>query len=279
MPRDTRRLTLWLSLFLVALLALAGCAAPASQPQAGPAQEQAAEPPAEVAADACLADGTVVVGTNAEYRPFEFVDENGNIVGFDIDLMDALAQRAGFDVQYVNTKWDGIFVALANGEFEAVISAVTITPERAQVVDFSDPYFNAGQAIAVRADDNRIQGPDDLDENIVVGVQLGTTGDIWVTDNTNASVQRFEETPLAIQALANGDVDAVVVDAPTLADYIRANPELNLKIVGEPFTDELYGIAVRKDCPSLLQAINNALAQVRQDGTYDQIFDQWFGVQ
>lgn len=220
---------------------------------------------------------SIVVGTNAEYQPFEFVDENGEIVGFDIDLMNALAEVANLDVEYVNTKWDGIFVALASGEFDAVISAVTITEERREVVDFTEPYFNAGQGIAVQADNETIASVDDLTADVTVGVQLGTTGDFYVTDEMDVNVARFDETPLAITALANGDVDAVVADAPTLADYIRANPDLDLKVVGEPFTDELYGIAVNKDLPDVLAALNAALAQIQADGTYDAIYDEWFG--
>lgn len=220
---------------------------------------------------------SIVVGTNAEYQPFEFVDENGDIVGFDIDLMNALAEAANLEIEYVNTKWDGIFVALAGGEFDAVISAVTITEERQEVVNFTEPYFNAGQGIAVQVDNDTIASVDDLTGDVTVGVQLGTTGDFYITDETDAEVARFDETPLAITALANGDVDAVVADAPTLADYIRANPDLNLKVVGEPFTDELYGIAVNKDLPDVLAALNDALEQIQSDGTYDAIYDEWFG--
>lgn len=279
-----KRMWMLVALLLVATLALAACGggkqqeeapAPAAQEEAAPTTEEAA-PTAEEAAPA--EEGAVVkVGTNAEYQPFEFVDADNNIVGFDIDLMNALAEEAGLNIEYVNTKWDGIFVALAGGEFDAVISAVTITDERKQVVDFTDPYFNAGQAIAVRSDNDTIKGVDDLVEGVTVGVQLGTTGDIYVTDNLNVDVKRFDEAPLAIQALANGDIDAVVTDAPTLADYIKANSELGLKMVGEPFTDELYGIAVNKDEPDLLAALNEALATIKENGTYDAIYTDWFG--
>lgn len=272
----------WMMIALVAVfaLALAACAAPvaapapAAEPAAGEATESA---PAESAAPA--GDMPVIkVGTNAEYQPFEFVDENGEIVGFDVDIVNEIGARAGFEVEWVNTRWDGIFVALANGEFNAVASAVTITDERKQTIDFSDPYFNAGQSIAVRADNADITGPDSLTEGIRVGVQLGTTGDIWLTDNTQADVQRFEDNPLAVQALAAGDLDAVVADAPTLADIIRANPELNLKMVGEPFTEEFYGIGIRKGQDDLKAQINEALASMREDGTYDEIYNKWFGM-
>ena len=272
-----------LAILLVAVLALAACggggqqdtapAEPAAQEEAATEGEGAEEP----AAEAPATSGAVVVGTNAEYQPFEFVDANGDIIGFDIDLMNALAEEAGLEIEFVNTKWDGIFVALANGEFDAVISAVTITPERGEVVDFTEPYFNAGQAVAVRGDNDAIAGVESLVEGISVGVQLGTTGDIYATDNLPVEVSRFDETPLAIQALANGDVDAVVADAPTLADYIKANPDLGLKVVGEPFTDEFYGIAVNKERTDVLDALNAALATVQENGVYDELFATWFG--
>ena len=219
--------------------------------------------------------GTVVIGLNAEYPPFENVDEDGNLVGFDVDLMTAIAEEAGFEFEWVNTRWDGIFVALASGEFDAVISAATITAERAETVDFSDPYFNAGQSITIRADSD-ILGPDDL-AGLKVGVQLGTTGDIWLSDETDAEVVRYDENTLAFQALANGDVDAAVADSPTAIDIVQANPEMNLKVLPDAYTDELYGIAVNKDRPDLLEAINAGLAAIRENGTYDEIYDKWFG--
>ncbi|NOZ70689.1 MAG: transporter substrate-binding domain-containing protein [Chloroflexi bacterium] len=219
----------------------------------------------------------ITVGTNAEYPPFESVDEGGNIIGFDIDLMNAIAKAAGFEVEFVNTRWDGIFVALASGEFDAVISAATITDERKQTVDFSAPYFNAGQTLAVKIGSD-IKSVDDLSGKRV-GVQLGTTGDIWASENTDAEVVRYDEITLAFQALAQGDIDAVINDAPTSAAIIKANPEMGVTIVGEPFTEEFYGIAVNKNRPEVLAAINAGLATVRATGEYDEIYNKWFGVE
>jgi len=220
--------------------------------------------------------GEVVIGCNAEYPPFEYVDEDGNIVGFDPELMAAIAEEAGFEFEFVNTRWDGIFVALASGEFDAVISAATITAERAETVNFSDPYFEAGQMIAVRADTTDIAGPDDL-AGRPVGVQLGTTGDIWLTDDTGAEVVRYDENTLAFQALANGDVDAAVADGPTAIDIIQANPEMNLKVLDGVYTEEQYGIAVNKDRQDILEAINKGLAAVKTSGKYDEIYEKYFG--
>jgi len=220
--------------------------------------------------------GPVVIGLNAEYPPFENVDEDGNLVGFDVDLMTAIAEEAGFEFEWVNTRWDGIFVALASGEFDAVISAATITEERAETVNFSDPYFDAGQAITVRDDNTDILGPDDL-SGVKVGVQLGTTGDIWLSEETDAEVVRYDENTLAFQALANGDVDAAVADNTTAIEIVKANPEMNLKFLPDVYTKEQYGIAVNKDRTDLLEAINEGLAAIRENGTYDEIYDKYFG--
>jgi polar amino acid transport system substrate-binding protein len=217
------------------------------------------------------------IGTNAEYPPLEAVDQAGKIVGFDPDLIAAIAQKAGFKYELVNTRWDGIFVALQSGEFDAVISAATITDERRQTVDFSDPYLSAGQMLAVRMDDkDKIKSPADL-AGKKVGVQLGTTGDIWASENTKAEVVRYDEITLAFQALANKDVDAVLNDGPTSGAIVMANPQMNVTLVGETFTEELYGIAVNKGKPELLQAINKGLAAVKADGTYDKLHQKWFG--
>jgi len=219
--------------------------------------------------------GVVKVGTNAEYQPFESVDANGNIVGIDPDLMAALAKAAGFEYKFINTRWDGIFVALASGEFDAVMSAATITEERKQTVDFSDPYFNAGQVLTVKIG-SAIKTPKDVDGK-KVGVQLGTTGDIWVSQNTKAEVVRYDEVTLAFQALSQGDVDAVVADGPTSASIVKANPEMGVVVVGEPFTEEYYGVAVNKNRQDVLAAINKGLAAIKASGEYDTIVKKWLG--
>ena len=280
---NRRRLLGFVTILTVLVTLVAACGAPATEaPTEAPAEEPTeapteapTEPPAEEEEEGL---GTVVIGTNAEYPPFEYVDEEGNITGFDIDLMEAVAQAAGFDYEFVNTRWDGIFVALASGEFDAVASAATITEEREEMVDFSDPYFNAGQRIVVQAGETEIEGPEDL-AGKRVGVQLGTTGDIWLTDETEAEVVRYDENTLAFQALANGDVDAAVADGPTAVDIIQANPEMDLEVLPGTYTDEQYGIAVNPDRQDVLEAINQGLAAVRESGQYDEIYDKYFGIE
>lgn len=273
--RKHKLLFLFMIIALLIVPVLVACG-PAEEEVSGDTEEDM-EDTDEDMEDAGL--GTVVVGMNAEYPPFESVDESGNIVGFDAEIIAAIADDQGFELELVNTRWDGIFTALASGEFDAVISAATITEERLETVDFSEPYFNAGQRIAVRAADaESITTLADL-AGLKVGVQLGTTGDILVSEEAGIEVVRYDEITQAFQALANGDVDAVVNDGPTSAEIIKSNPEFEIVLVGEPLSDEFYGIAVRKDAPEVLEAINAGLEAIRADGTYDAIYEKYFGAE
>lgn len=216
------------------------------------------------------------VGSDVAYPPFEYVDEaTGEYVGFDMDIIREIGRRLGMDVQVINVAWEGIIPGLLSGHYDVIISAMTITNERAQAVDFSDPYFATGQVILVRADDDRIKEPADL-KGKRVAVQIGTTGHLAAERIEGAVVEHYPLTPEAILALKLGRADAVVLDELVALEEVRANPG-QVKVVGTPFTIEYYGIAIRKGNPDLLRAINLALAQMKADGTYDEIYDRWFG--
>ena len=227
------------------------------------------------------------VGVNPEFRPFVFVDEAGNMVGFDIDLLNALSSAAGFEFGYVNTSFGGLLQGISSDSFDAAISAITVTDERARMVDFTEPYFGSGQAVvsylsagqglAVRTDNTTILGPDDLTEAVRVGVKANTTGERFVVDQTSGNFARYDEANDALDALAAGEVDAVVLDTPVITHYIFQNPNAGIKLSGGPVTEETYAIAVSKNEPELLAMLNGALAQIVSDGTYDQIFSKWFG--
>ncbi len=220
---------------------------------------------------------TIRIGTNAEYPPFEEIDENGEFVGFDIDLMNALAADGGFEIEWINTRWEGIFFALGEGEFDAVISAATIRSDRERIVDFTIPYFVASQSIAVQVDmAEDVATPDDL-AGLTVGVQNGTTGDFFASEIEGVEVERFDEVTLAFAALGQGSVDAVIADTPAAAAIIANQPDLNVTIVGEPLTEEFYGIAVNPEMPELLDALNTSLGNVFADGTYAEIYEAHFG--
>lgn len=214
------------------------------------------------------------VGSEVAYAPFEAVDpKTGNFVGFDIDLIKAIGKAAGMDVQIQNIAWDGLIPALQQGQVDLVISAMTITDQRAQRVLFSDPYFTTGQVIGVKAGSN-VKTPDDL-KGKKVGVQANTTGDYAASAIPGVNVVRYETTPDAFNALKNGEVDAVVVDEMTLAAYLQENPNSGIVKAAPPFTVEYYGMAMRKNDTALAQKINQALAQVKASGEYQKIYDTW----
>ncbi|MFN8420170.1 MAG: basic amino acid ABC transporter substrate-binding protein [Anaerolineae bacterium] len=251
--------------------------------------QQLAEPTAEATAEATAlatlaaqggkTSGELIAEPDVAYALFESVDPStGEFVGFDIDLIKAIAESAGFTVNIVNAPFDPIFINLAAGQFDLVISAATITEERSQVVSFSNPYFTAGQVITVRqADAETIKGAADL-VGKKIGVQLGTTGAAAAKEIPDAQVSEYPTFPEAAQALANGDVDAVVNDDTVSIAYVLNTPDANLVVVTEPFTTEQYGIAVRKDCTDLLEKVNAGLAEVIASGQYAEIYRKYFGV-
>jgi len=218
----------------------------------------------------------IVVATDATWPPMEFLTADKEIVGYDIDLMRAIADAAGFEVEFANTAWDGIFAGLATDSYDAVISSVTITEERQKTMDFSDWYINAGQVLIVAQSTAGVESLSDM-AGMTVGAQIGTTGAFAVDDAAGVELATFDELGLAIAALANGQIDGVVADTPIAADYVLQNDEYkdSLMIVGEPFTDEYYGVAVKKGNTELLDLINEGLAAVMAPGISAQLEDKW----
>lgn len=227
----------------------------------------------------CAAGGVVAaevvrVGTDATFAPFEFVDvQTRKVTGFDIELMEEIGRIIGAEIQVVNTAWDSLIPGLNAGHFDVVIAAMTITEERRQSVDFSDPYFETGQVIVVRPGTTDINGPEDL-KGKRVGVQIGTTGHLTASAISGVTVRTFDTAPLAFLALKTGQVHAVIVDEVVAIQERNNNPGQTV-ILGKPFATEQYGIAVRKGRTDLLQRINDALKQLRADGTYDRLYEKW----
>ncbi len=232
------------------------------------------------AAPAAPAARVYTVGTDAAYAPFESQNEKGEIVGFDIDVVRAVAAKAGIEVKFVNTPWEGIFNALKQGDRDLLVSSITITDERKQSMDFSAPYFDAHQLIAVRGD-SKVARFDDL-KTLRVGVQTGTTGDETITKlqgKNSTDIKRFESTPLALKELEAGGIDAVVADNGVVINYVANNGANRFKTVNDPaFVPEQYGIAVRKGDAALLAKIDQGLAAIRADGSYDRIYAKYLGL-
>jgi polar amino acid transport system substrate-binding protein len=225
---------------------------------------------------ALAAGPKLTFGSDCTFPPMEFLDANKNIVGFDIDLINAVAKAGGFEAVVKNTAWDGIFAGLAAGDYDAVLSSVTITDERKQTMDFSKPYVNAGQVIITPKSYN---GPADLKSfaGKLVGAQIGTTGAIEVAKFKDIQMKTYDEEGLAVEDLAIGRINAVVMDSPTAASYVLQNDKYKakLKIVGKPFTTEEYGIAVKKGNAQALDMINKGLDVVIKDGTIAKLSKKW----
>jgi polar amino acid transport system substrate-binding protein len=243
--------------------------------------EPTSEPPAtpEVA--------VINVGVNAQFKPFVYYDEEDRLAGFDVDLVNALAQAGQFEFGFVDLAFEELLSAVENGEVDAAISAITITPERQERIDFTEPYFgqsqdtvsyfSGGQGLAVGIDNTNITGTTALTPETIIGVKTGTTGAAFVASETPAQAVEFPEAEPALEALSNGEVDAVVLDVPVIVHYIKSHPDAGVKLAGPPMTEEQYGIAVTKAKPEVLALLNQALAQIREDGTYDAIYQKWFG--
>jgi polar amino acid transport system substrate-binding protein len=224
------------------------------------------------------AERPLLVGTDAAYAPFETQSADKKISGFDIELLTAVAEKAGLKLEFINTPWEGLFTQLASGDRDILVSAITINDARKKQMDFSDPYFEAVQLIAVPAT-SKVKSLQDL-KTLKVGVQTGTTGDDIVSGllgKTNDNIKRFEGTPLAIKELQNGGVDAVVADNGVVNNFLRNN-KAEFKIVSDTtFSKEQYGFAVKKGNTALLEKINKGLAAARADGTYQRIYNTYFG--
>jgi ABC-type amino acid transport substrate-binding protein len=263
-----------LAAFLTLALAAGACAQQQQQqPAGGGGDGDAGAQPQFTTVE----EGVLSVGSCLDYPPFESV-EGGDEVGFDVDLSEAIAERLGLEVSWVRTDFDTIFTAVAGNQFDMVAAASTITEEREQVVDFSDPYYNSRQALVV----NTAETPDvastaDIGDGDVVGVQRGTTGRDWAEENLvpqGAQVKTFTAAPDAFRDLEAGNITAVVNDEPSSAEIIEDLP--GLEIVEEIDTGERYGFAFSPQNPDLREAVNGALAELIADGTYAQIFEQYF---
>lgn len=226
--------------------------------------------------DSGAGGGTLKVATEPAFPPFESQAAGGGLEGFDIDLMNAIGEAAGLTVEFESLPFDGIIPALQAGTVDAAISSMTITPERAQTVSFSRPYFKAGLAIAVQDDTTNITSLDNL-QNKKIAVQIGTTGADTARKVTGAQVRAFDSAPLALQELSNGNVDAVINDAPVTLYAIKSGNIPGVKVVaGELLTEEYYGIATPKDSPNL-EKINTGLTTILENGKYAEIYQKWFG--
>lgn len=219
----------------------------------------------------------LIVAADAAFVPFEFVDEKTNeVVGFDVDLVKAIGEVIGYEIDFRNLAWDGLIPSLYNRNIDVIASGMTITEERAKQVNFSDPYFTSTLTVVVQKNNTTIKSLDDL-KGKSIAVQISTTGDFAVDDIEGAKAARFNTAPEALQNVAMGMIPASLIDLPVAEAFLASNPNAPLKHIGSVSADDEFGLALRKEDTELLAKINAALIQIKEDGTYDQIFNKWFG--
>ena len=266
-----------ISILMVTSLLLSACAQDQSTDDQGYPMDQAPAgedgegypagelPPAGQGDAGYPAMEVVTIATDATFPPFEMVDEaTKELIGFDIELMEAVATQAGIQYEFVNLPFDPMLAGLSECQYDMAIAAITITDERKEQFLFSDPYIDAGQIITVQSGNSEITGKEDLTGKII-GAQLGTTGEIEAQSIEGVEYKPYDTYDLAFLDLMNGQIDAVIADYPTALGFIEKNPT-KLMTVGEVFTNEFYGIAICKDRQDLLDRINPALKIVIESG-------------
>jgi ABC-type amino acid transport substrate-binding protein len=219
-----------------------------------------------------IEEGKLLVGTDTPFPPFE-IGQPPDISGYDIEVFNAIAKKLDLPVTYKDTAFPTIFRDLAQGKFDVVVAASTILPDREQTVDFSDPYYLTPQSLLVAEGNTDVRTVDDL-SGATVGAQDGTTGEFYAQDETDASeVRGFPEGPDAINALRNGQVDAVIIDFAVGKDAVEkaGGVEIAQRIV----TNELYGFAFAEDNDALREQVNQALAEIKEDGTLARLYQKY----
>ena len=268
------------AIMLSSMLLLAACSSSSSD-----ATTQAADATSEVAADQSSAagesaaadgelklveEGKLIVSTNAEFPPYEYYDAN-EIVGIDIEIAQAIADKLGLELEVKDGAFDAIIAEVVSGKADIGIAGMTVTDERKQNVDFSDSYATGTQVIIVK-EDSEIKSAADLEDKSI-GVQLGTTGDIMATDIKDSKVEQYNKGMDAVQALSQGKIDAVIIDSEPAKFYEKEVS--GLKILDEAFAVEDYAIALKKGNTALQSKINEALKELKAEGKIDEIIGKY----
>ena len=220
--------------------------------------------------------GEVSFAMSGQYPPFNFVDQNNQLSGFDVEICSAIASRVGVEAKPLSTAWDGIIAGLLTNRFDLICGSMAITEERLNSIDFSDPYYRSGAQLFVKKGSS-LTSTDDLD-NKKIGVTLGTTYEEWVRNNLpGVDVRTYKGVPDMLLEVMNGRIDGFITDriVGSMAIDERNAP---IQMAGSLLYEERMGIALRQGNPQLKEAINTALAQMKEDGTYRDISMKWLKI-
>lgn len=255
-------------------IVLFGCGSGNSEGSETAGEQETSEETNEEAEEASEGEITkLVAGTDATYAPMEYMDEDGEIVGINIDIVNALAEELGIEVEFKNIGWEPLFPAVENGEVDFAVSSITITEEREESFDFTEPYYMANQLILV-PEDSEVTNFEDLEDK-KVAVQINTTGHIVVQEllgETSPNIVATETMPLAINEMNNGNAEAAVGDNSTVNEYMKANPEVDVKTIeDDSFEKEYYGLMVQKGNTEVLELLNEGIQKMKENGKLAEI--------
>ncbi len=223
-----------------------------------------------------LGGRTIIVGSDTTYPPFETVDQNGNIVGFDVDVVNAICERVNCVAKFQTTAWDGIFAAMANGEFDMIASGISITAERAKVVEYTEPYHEVNQAVAVRTADSDLTLADFTGGKLVLGAQVGTTNADLAQELVGRDrVRIYDDFNAAMLALINGDVDGVMIDDSSADAFVQEYAGQVAAPIRNVESGDKLGFAVQPG-DELVDALNAGLEMIKADGTLEALGAKWF---
>lgn len=225
-----------------------------------------------------IRDDVFQVVNSGAYPPFSFVNTQGNLVGFDVDIAKALAEKMGLEINVKSSPWSGIIAAMVGGRFDACICSMSNTEERRKAVDFTDPYYSAGLSVWVQSSTNDVHSIEDFSGKRV-GSTLGETGNQWAVENGDGKWhnQTFQGLPSMMTGLTTGRIDVMIADdVPVLVAMKKSKPDIKRIDVGE-MPRWPAAISIQKNHPKLLAALNDALAEIKADGTFQDIVDKWIG--
>ncbi len=215
-------------------------------------------------------DNVLVMATNAEFPPYEY-REGDEIVGIDAEVAALIADKLGMELQIEDMAFDSVLAAVQSGKADIAMAGITVDPDREMIVSFTDTYAKATQMVIVK-EDSEIASVDDL-EGKSIGVQLGTTGDLYAEDVKDATVERYSKGFEAVQAVIQGKIDAVIIDGEPAKVFVEQNE--GIKLLDEAFTEEEYAIAIAKDNEELLEKVNAALNELKEEGAFQEVVDKY----
>jgi len=273
MNSKTLKMGLLVFIFLFGMIGVIGCGANTASNETASSNQAAEEKPAAEGTD-----DVYVVATNAEFPPFEMTLPSGEITGFDMDLMEAIAEAAGINVEIKHFGWDVMLKSVENGSADIGASGITIRDDRKEIYDFTEPYFEATQLIMVPADSPVEAAADLADQN--VGFQSGTTGETAAQNifgKDYKGLKGYEDLPTAVNDLFTGRITAVIGDNAVLAEFVKKNPDKEFKLIkDDAFEKEYYGFIVKKGNQELLTKLQDGLKTIQENGTYEEIYNKYF---